>query len=198
MWAGFAKRGLGFSADQGSPFSVNDGTEAFDLPPACQNPPEINVSDIQLSATLNVGELLTETLVISNTGVSNLDWTITEGSPLVLGACGPAQSLDWVSAAPDNGTTVPGDSDDVSVVFDATTVAPGTYTGELCVASNDPLNSEVVVELDLTVEQTDYYIYLPAVHSEDGGPVAPPLNLLPLAGLILLPAVFIGRRAQKK
>jgi hypothetical protein len=35
IWQGFAKRGLGFSADQGSSNSRTDGTEAFDLPGAC-------------------------------------------------------------------------------------------------------------------------------------------------------------------
>ncbi len=36
LWSAFAKRGLGASADQGSAHSVADGTEAFDLPPACE------------------------------------------------------------------------------------------------------------------------------------------------------------------
>ncbi len=35
IWRAFARRGLGFSATQGSSGSVNDGTEAFDLPPSC-------------------------------------------------------------------------------------------------------------------------------------------------------------------
>ncbi|HET6445646.1 MAG TPA: M36 family metallopeptidase [candidate division Zixibacteria bacterium] len=35
IWTGFAKRGLGFSADQGSSDSRTDGTEAFDMPPSC-------------------------------------------------------------------------------------------------------------------------------------------------------------------
>ncbi len=35
LWKAFAKRGLGFSAIQGSAGSVKDGTEAFDLPAAC-------------------------------------------------------------------------------------------------------------------------------------------------------------------
>jgi extracellular elastinolytic metalloproteinase len=30
IWRGFAKRGLGASADQGSPWSAGDGSEAFD------------------------------------------------------------------------------------------------------------------------------------------------------------------------
>ena len=36
LWTAFAKRGLGYSASQGSSSSVVDGTEAFDLPPTCQ------------------------------------------------------------------------------------------------------------------------------------------------------------------
>lgn len=35
IWAAFARRGLGFSAVQGSSNNVNDGVEAFDLPPSC-------------------------------------------------------------------------------------------------------------------------------------------------------------------
>jgi extracellular elastinolytic metalloproteinase len=36
IWRGFAKRGLGKSADQGSSNSTQDGVEAFDLPRACR------------------------------------------------------------------------------------------------------------------------------------------------------------------
>ncbi|HLO53691.1 MAG TPA: M36 family metallopeptidase, partial [Saprospiraceae bacterium] len=35
IWEVFARRGLGFSASQGSSNSRSDGTEAFDLPPSC-------------------------------------------------------------------------------------------------------------------------------------------------------------------
>jgi hypothetical protein len=35
IWQAFANRGLGLSADQGSANSITDGTEAFDMPPAC-------------------------------------------------------------------------------------------------------------------------------------------------------------------
>ena len=54
IWRGFAKRGLGYSADQGSPLDRTDGVEAFDLPPSCltadfggfrfpvANPPALN------------------------------------------------------------------------------------------------------------------------------------------------------------
>jgi hypothetical protein len=35
IWSAFAKRGLGFSADQGSSEDRSDGTEAFDTHPDC-------------------------------------------------------------------------------------------------------------------------------------------------------------------
>jgi len=35
IWEVFARRGLGLSADQGSPFSRSDQTEAFDIPSDC-------------------------------------------------------------------------------------------------------------------------------------------------------------------
>lgn len=38
IWKAFARRGMGFSADQGSPNSRTDQTEAFDLPTSCQTP----------------------------------------------------------------------------------------------------------------------------------------------------------------
>lgn len=36
IWEAFARRGLGYSADQGSSANRFDGVEAFDLPPICQ------------------------------------------------------------------------------------------------------------------------------------------------------------------
>ena len=51
IWQGFAKRGLGLSANQGSSNSTTDGTESFALPVGCQftgffspvsNPPTMN------------------------------------------------------------------------------------------------------------------------------------------------------------
>ena len=36
IWSTFARRGLGFSADQANPASKTDGTEAFDVPVACE------------------------------------------------------------------------------------------------------------------------------------------------------------------
>jgi extracellular elastinolytic metalloproteinase len=47
IWTAFAKRGLGYSATQGSVASNTDGTQAFDLPPNCLGP------DVTRSTTPN-------------------------------------------------------------------------------------------------------------------------------------------------
>ncbi len=74
IWAAFAKRGLGYSASQGSSNSRSDGTEAFDMPPAyllgatetyvevCQGTDAeflLNVTSCTVSgtATLSAGDL---------------------------------------------------------------------------------------------------------------------------------------------
>ena len=197
LWTAFAKRGLGFGAIQGSSNSNNDNSEAFDLPPACQNAPEMAVSASQLGATLDVGDVLTLTLTISNTGGSDLDWTIAEGvGAPVQGGCSAPQALGWVEASPDNGTTGVGSSTDVDVVFDATGLAAGDYTGELCVAGNDPNNSEEPIGLILEVQQTDFYIYMPSVHNADTTTASPPILAL-IGSLFVLPAAILGWHKRK-
>src|SRR5262249_55263888 len=39
IWSAFARRGMGYSAVQGSSNNTDDQTEAFDLPPSCNNSP---------------------------------------------------------------------------------------------------------------------------------------------------------------
>lgn len=51
IWEVFAKRGLGFSADQGSTQSRADGVAAFDLPPLCQ--PVFNAPNAAFSVNAN-------------------------------------------------------------------------------------------------------------------------------------------------
>ncbi|MCL4264961.1 MAG: M36 family metallopeptidase [Anaerolineae bacterium] len=85
IWEGFAKRGLGFSANQGSPFSRTDGTEAFDLPLACIDAmPSIVVEPASISGTQYPDSQVTHTLTISNVGLTDLTWEIVEQAPAPL------------------------------------------------------------------------------------------------------------------
>ena len=64
IWEAFARRGLGFSADQGSSSSTSDGTEAFDLPDAC-----LNVLKIEKTASPDpayAGSVIEYTLTVTN------------------------------------------------------------------------------------------------------------------------------------
>jgi hypothetical protein len=73
--------------------------------------------------------------------------------------CDAPDDIPWASVAPDNGSTAPGDTDTVTVTFDSTGLAAGTYNAALCVTSNDPDPGPgngtelVVVDLELTVEE---------------------------------------------
>src|SRR5690606_12467544 len=64
-----------------------------------------------------------------------------------------ADALPWVSVDPASGTTAPGQTSTVHVTFDATGLAVGTYTGNLCIESNDPDESIIYVPVSLTVEE---------------------------------------------
>jgi hypothetical protein len=73
IWDAFAKRGLGFSADQGSPNSRLDGTPAFDMPDIClglSSPVEtINVCQGgQTSFDVSAGNAFTSLISMSAVG----------------------------------------------------------------------------------------------------------------------------------
>jgi hypothetical protein len=58
----------------------------------------------------------------------------------------------WLSLSPGAGNIQPGGPPvDIDVAFDATGLAPGTYNCEILVNSNDPVNGQVVVPVELTV-----------------------------------------------
>jgi hypothetical protein len=78
----------------------------------------------------------------------------------VVAGCSPSD-IPWVSVAPDMGTTPGGSSTNIDVTFDSTGLSPGTYTGDLCIFSNDLSHSLVVVPLTLHV--FDEMVFLPLI-----------------------------------
>ncbi len=69
----------------------------------------------------------------------------SQGSP-----CSP-DALSWVSVNPTSGSVPANGSSDITVTFDSTGLAEGTYTGNLCFSSNDVLNPQVIIPVSLTV-----------------------------------------------
>ncbi len=64
LWTAFAKRGLGFSATQGSTNSISDGTQAFDLPPACNG---VAMTASATPSPVPAGQQLTYNIHLQNT-----------------------------------------------------------------------------------------------------------------------------------
>jgi hypothetical protein len=148
VWRGFAKRGLGLSAQQGASSNRADGTQAFDLPASCLA--EIAVQPGSLSAVVGEGQRHTAELAIANvaTGGADLAWDVTEAAT----DCAAPADLPWLSAAPASGTTASGASSALSVVLDASAVPAGSSRqGVLCVASNDSDTPVVAVPVSMAV-----------------------------------------------
>ena len=109
--------------------------------------PVINVSPSSLSSTQKSGEQVVRMMTIGNSGAAALDWEIMEAAS----ACSSPADIPWASTAPITGTTAALGMQPIDVIFDSTGLAPGVYTGRLCVSSNDPAQALIEVPLTLIV-----------------------------------------------
>lgn len=109
------------------------------------NPPAIGVTPAGLSFSVPPNGTDAGVVTIENTAIApalDLNWSVSENpSP-----------CPWLSFAPASGTTPQGGSDAVNVSVDATGLAPGVYTCDLVIASDDPSNPVVPVAIDLEVQ----------------------------------------------
>jgi extracellular elastinolytic metalloproteinase len=84
IWTAFARRGMGFSALQGSADLATDQTAAFDLHPLCNTTPSATASFTASDTTVCVGGSLTftSTSVATNGGtLDSIRWTLNGGTP---------------------------------------------------------------------------------------------------------------------
>ncbi len=102
--------------------------------------PDIEVSPLALSAVLNPGGRMTQTLSIRNTGEEILNWSLAE-----------VPSVPWLTETPTGGVIPPTGQETVQVAFDAAGWMTGTYTTTLDVASDDPDEPHVRVDVTLVV-----------------------------------------------
>ncbi|MCB9135041.1 MAG: proprotein convertase P-domain-containing protein [Anaerolineales bacterium] len=116
-----------------------------DTPPA----PIIEVTPAALSSTQAPDTVVTTTLTLHNYGTADLTWEVTEAA---TPACSSPTDLPWVTVAPSTGTTGMGSATASTVTWASSGLSLGTYTGTLCVTSNDANNPLIAVPLALTVE----------------------------------------------
>jgi uncharacterized repeat protein (TIGR01451 family) len=110
--------------------------------------PEIAVDPDALASSQLVDTINTLSLNIANVGTASLNWEISE-APV---SCATPDDIPWLSAAPITGTIGTGEDATVTVTFDSTGLAVGTYNGFLCVESDDPVTPLVSVPVELEVE----------------------------------------------
>ncbi|MDX1435439.1 MAG: choice-of-anchor J domain-containing protein [Anaerolineales bacterium] len=75
-------------------------------------------------------------------------------------ACDSGADISWLNVNPNAGSTPGTNSTQVSVGFDSTGFSTGTYTGTLCVESNDPVTPRVKVPVTMTVAAPSYGVAL--------------------------------------
>jgi extracellular elastinolytic metalloproteinase len=146
IWKAFTRRGLGFGASQGAVSSVTDGTESYVLPTICRAAAGLSPTSFTRTQFANV--TTTYPLSIANNSFEegeDLTWTFGEAS----GAnCNTQTNLPWVSVVSSTGATAATFSSNVQVLFDSTGLAPGTYTGRLCLNNN---GTTAIVQVPLTL-----------------------------------------------
>jgi uncharacterized repeat protein (TIGR01451 family) len=167
IWTGFAKRGSGFSADQGSSGSRFDGTEAFDMPAFCSEADAV-ITGSDSPDPVNVGSPLTYEFVVNNMGVITATNVVLTD---VLDA-----GTDYVSATPSQGSCSlvsgdvicnlnsldPGDSVTVTVVTTAMVAGSVSNTATVAITeSENTANNSVTVVT--TVEEDEYKVYMPVM-----------------------------------
>jgi len=81
------------------------------------------------------------------------------------GDSGPAPEIPWLSENPTSGTVPAGSSTDVTVTFDSTGLAVGSYFGNLSIKSNDPDQPEVIVPVTLNVTEGGNTLHLNATRA---------------------------------
>ncbi len=106
--------------------------------------PDISITPLAFSVTLDRSETTTRTLTIQNLGNLDLSWTLTE-----------QVDAPWLDQTPTTGTVAPSTSTGVTLIFDSADLAAGVYTTTLQIDSNDPDTPRGSVPITLTVQVPD-------------------------------------------
>jgi len=95
-----------------------------------------------------------------NSGITN--FIIDDVSITTPQACDRPQELSWLSVNASAGNVTGLNSSSLIVSFNSTGLAAGSYQGNLCFSSNDPVNPTLAVPAAMNVVLSEnYFLYLP-------------------------------------
>ncbi|MDY0085120.1 MAG: FG-GAP-like repeat-containing protein [Bacteroidales bacterium] len=95
----------------------------------------------EITQSWSGNEIYCSDLTISNTGEADLEFNIATNY----------LRDNWITINPENASVPPGENILVEVCLDATELENGLYQAELIINSNDPINPEVIVPVNLSV-----------------------------------------------
>jgi uncharacterized repeat protein (TIGR01451 family) len=168
IWAGFAKRGVGFSASQGSSNSRFDGTEAFDVPAVCMIPDAV-MSGSAAPDPVQIGAPLTYSLVVANNGYltatnvtltdvldANTDFAAVSTSQ---GSCSEAAGIVSCNL----NTMSIGDVVTVTVIVTPTQVGSLTNTATVAITEPEINNGNNTAVITTTAVDNTYILFQPVM-----------------------------------
>lgn len=126
---------------------------AQEPPPTPYGEPEIAVTPDSFDVTVEFGEILTEMMLIENTGDGPLVFELfIDFVPDRLRFFPEKSQREWLSFNPQNGNLPPGESIEIAVVFDTELLEPETiYFADIIVDNNagEPVVVPVVLEVTM-------------------------------------------------
>lgn len=107
--------------------------------------PVMEVSPLEISATVFAGETAQRGVTISNWGAETLEWSVG-----FSGTCDTAPP-SWLAVTPGSGSVGSLEQATVVVTLDATDLGAGEFDAVLCVEGNDPDKPAVLIGIDMSV-----------------------------------------------
>ena len=139
---------IGFDANSAQSMDFDDATGILYLA-GCVNNPAINACDQSNMYTVDTGTGLAT--LIAPIGGGPIGAELGGLAIANVSDCSSPDTMSWLSFDPASGTIAPGASTSITATLDASTLAPGTYSGTTCVFSDDPAQRVVRVPVSLDV-----------------------------------------------
>jgi len=118
-----------------------------------------------VASTQTPGQVVNRSLAITNTSILPVSWAIRESDGPASG-CSVANELPWLTATPASGSLASSASTSTQLAFNSAGLAPGTYSGTLCLidSSTQALLDTVAVSLQVQPPTvTTFKIFMPRI-----------------------------------